>query len=152
MALYARGLNTGVCVDSGDGVTHICPVFEGQILAHLSQRLNIAGRHITSELSKQLLLRGHAFNNSADFEVIRELKEKLCYVANDIKVDERLIEETTVLNTNYQLPNGKIITLAEELFRAPEILFRPSLLGHECPGVAEMLYNCIRVSSFSYIF
>jgi actin-related protein 2 len=63
------GLLTGVVVDSGDGVTHIVPVYEGFSLPHLTRRLNVAGRAVTKYFIKLLLLSGYAFNRTADFEV-----------------------------------------------------------------------------------
>jgi actin-related protein 2 len=104
MTLYALGLQTGVVVDSGDGVTHICPVFEGYALDHLTKRLDIAGRDITRHLIKLLLLRGYAFNHSADFETVRQVKEKLCYIAYDVEQEEKLALETTVLTEPYTVP------------------------------------------------
>ena len=59
LTLYAQGLMTGVVVDSGDGVTHICPVVEGFGLSNLTRRLDVAGRDITNYLIKLLFLRGY---------------------------------------------------------------------------------------------
>lgn len=101
LTLYAQGLISGVVVDSGDGVTHICPVYEEYALPHLTRRLDIAGRDITMYLIKLLLLRGYAFNHSADFETVRMLKEKLCYIGYNIETEEKLAVETTVLVESY---------------------------------------------------
>merc|ERR1712000_382660 len=80
LALYAQGLSSGVVVDSGDGVTHIVPVYESVVLNHLTKRLDVAGRDVTRNLIKLLLRRGYALNRTADFETVRQIKEKLCYV------------------------------------------------------------------------
>ena len=68
----------------GDGVTHVVPVYDGFVPQNLIRRLDVAGRHITQYLIKLLMLRGYAFNRTADMETVREIKEKLCYVAYDI--------------------------------------------------------------------
>uniref|UniRef100_A0A2R9B9C3 Actin-related protein 2 n=1 Tax=Pan paniscus TaxID=9597 RepID=A0A2R9B9C3_PANPA len=106
LTLYAQGLLTGVVVDSGDGVTHIYPVYEGFSLPHLTRRLDIAGRDITRYLIKLLLLQGYTFNHSADFETVRMIKEKLCYVGYNIVQEQKLALETTVLVESYTLPDG----------------------------------------------
>jgi actin-related protein 2 len=143
LTLYAQGLLTGVVVDSGDGVTHIVPVYEGFALPHLTRRLDVAGRDVTRYLIRLLLLRGYAFNRTADFETVRQIKEKLCYVAYDTDLEKRLALETTVLVQSYTLPDGRIIKVGGERFEAPEVLFEPHLLDVEGMGVAEQLFDCI---------
>ncbi|KAK6182214.1 hypothetical protein SNE40_009945 [Patella caerulea] len=144
LTLYAQGLLTGVVVDSGDGVTHICPVYEGFALPHLTRRLDIAGRDITRYLIKLLLLRGYAFNHSADFETVRMMKERLCYVAYDVEQEQKLALETTVLVEPYTLPDGRVIKVGGERFEAPEALFQPHLINIESLGVAELLFQTIQ--------
>ncbi|EDV29866.1 Actin-related protein 2 [Trichoplax sp. H2] len=146
LTLYAQGLLTGVVVDSGDGVTHICPVYEGFSLPHLTRRLDIAGRDITRYLIKLLLLRGYAFNHSADFETVRIMKEKLCYVGYNIEQEQKLALDTTVLVETYTLPDGRVIKVGGERFEAPEILFQPHLVNVESGGVAEVLFNAINAA------
>ena len=136
LTLYAQGLTTGVVVDSGDGVTHVVPVYDGFALPHLTRRLDIAGRDVTRHLIKLLLMRGYAFNRTADFETVRQIKEKLCYVSYDLDLDTRLAEETTVLVENYTLPDGRVIKVGQERFEAPECMFQPHLVDVEQPGVA----------------
>uniref|UniRef100_A0A673INY3 Actin-related protein 2-A-like n=1 Tax=Sinocyclocheilus rhinocerous TaxID=307959 RepID=A0A673INY3_9TELE len=115
LTLYAQGLLTGVVVDSGDGVTHICPVYEGFSLPHLTRRLDIAGRDITRYLIKLLLLRGYAFNHSADFETVRMMKENLCYVGYNIEQEQKLALETTVLVESYTVTLFPKLVMAEIL-------------------------------------
>lgn len=146
LTLYAQGLLTGVVVDSGDGVTHICPVYEGFALPHLTRRLDIAGRNVTRYLIKLLLLRGYSFNHSADFETVRIMKEKLCYVGYDVEQEQKLALETTVLVESYTLPDGRVIKVGGERFEAPEALFQPHLINVEGVGVAELLFNTIQAA------
>jgi len=144
LTLYGQGIQTGVVVDSGDGVTHIVPIYEGFALPHLTRRLDIAGRDITRYLIKLLLLKGYPFNSTADFETIRQMKEKLCYVGYDLNLEHKLAIETTVLVENYTLPDGRVIKVSNERFEAPEALFQPHLVDVESMGVAELLFNTIQ--------
>ncbi|CAG5101100.1 Similar to Arp2: Actin-related protein 2 (Drosophila melanogaster) [Cotesia congregata] len=134
----------GVVVDSGDGVTHICAVYHECAPCHLIKRLDVAGRDITMYLIKLLLLRGYAFNHSADFETVRMMKEKLCYIGYNIETEEKLAVETTVLVESYTLPDGRVIKVGGERFAAPEALFQPHLINVEAPGIAELVFNTIQ--------
>lgn len=140
------GLRSGVVVDSGDGVTHIVPVYESVVLNHLTRRLDVAGRDVTRNLIALLLRRGYALNRTADFETVRQIKEKLCYVSYDLELDQRLSEDTTVLVESYTLPDGRVIRVGSERFEAPECLFQPHLVDVEQPGIAEFLFNTIQAA------
>lgn len=144
LALYAQGLSSGVVVDSGDGVTHIIPVYESVVLNHLTKRLDVAGRDVTRHLIDLLSRRGYAFNRTADFETVRQIKEKLCYVSYDLELDSRLARETTTLVENYELPDGRVIKVGSERFEAPECLFQPSLVDVEQVGIGELLFNTVQ--------
>ncbi|CAD7705452.1 unnamed protein product [Ostreobium quekettii] len=144
LALYAQGLLTGMVLDSGDGVSHVVPVVDGMVYPNLTRRLNIAGRHVTSHLVDLLLRRGYALNRTADFETVRQIKEELCYMAFDVKREQKLARETTCLMKSYTLPDGRVIKLGPERFMAPEALISPSSVDIEAPGIAEMVFNCIQ--------
>lgn len=144
LALYAQGLSSGVVVDSGDGVTHIVPVYESTVLNHQTRRLDIAGRDVTKNLINLLLRRGYAFNRTADFDTVRQIKEQLCYASYDLDFDTKLANETTSLVRNFTLPDGRVIKISSERFEAPECLFQPSLVDVEQPGIGESLFQTIQ--------
>merc|ERR1719284_2283658 len=106
LALNSQGLTSGFVVDSGDGVTHLVPVTEGYLEPALVQRVNLAGRHVTEHLMKLLVGQGQPLNSSADFETVREVKQRLCYVAHDPAAERRLAQETTVVDRIYTLPDS----------------------------------------------
>ena len=133
-------------MDSGDGVTHVVPVYESVVLNHLTRRLDVAGRDVTRQLIALLLRRGYAFNRTADFETVRQIKEKFCYVSYDLDLDTKLANETTALVDTYELPDGRTIKLGSERFEAPECLFQPHLVDSEQPGIAETLFNTIQAA------
>jgi len=143
LTLYAQGLLTGVVVDSGDGVTHVCPVADGYGFPNLTERLDVAGRTVTRYLIKLLQLRGYNFNVTADFDAVREIKEALCYVAYDMEEERKLALETTCLVESYTLPDKRQIKIGRERYEAPEILFRPSLVDVEGLGMGELLFKAI---------
>lgn len=112
-------------------------------LPHLVRRLDVAGSDVTRYLIKLLLLRGYAFNRTADFETVRQMKEKLCYVGYDLKIEEQLANETTTLVESYTLPDGRVIKMGQERYKAPEVLFQPHLIDIEASGMADQLFDCI---------
>eukprot|EP01100_Stratorugosa_tubuloviscum_P003161 TRINITY_DN174_c2_g3_i1.p1 TRINITY_DN174_c2_g3~~TRINITY_DN174_c2_g3_i1.p1 ORF type:complete len:379 (-),score=186.20 TRINITY_DN174_c2_g3_i1:3-1139(-) len=144
LSLYASGRTTGVVLDSGDGVTHAVPIYQGFAMPQTIMRIDVAGRDVTENLQLQLRRAGYIFRTSAEKEIVRAIKEATCFVTLDPSKDESGIIERNNPDLLYKLPDGQVINLGPERFRAPEILFNPELIGEEYVGVHQCLTNSIQ--------
>mmetsp|Transcript_30564 Transcript_30564/g.33382 ORF Transcript_30564/g.33382 Transcript_30564/m.33382 type:complete len:410 (+) Transcript_30564:45-1274(+) len=172
LSLYASGRTTGVVLDSGDGVTHVVPVYEGLAMPHAIMRMDVAGRAVTHQLQRLLRRSGYSFHTSSELEIVRQIKENSCYIAfNAQKAEEQYLHPSASSATSvtaassstanvgtatassgtgsnplkqvYKLPDGSSIELGPEVFRAPEVLFQPELLGLEYKGTHDCLLQSI---------
>jgi actin len=143
LSLYCSARTSGLVVSCGAEVSHAVPVYEGYTLPHNILRLDVGGRNLDDYMMKIMNGRGYDFSTSADREILRDLKEKKCYVSLDF-AKENATKASSELDKAYELPDGQVIELGKERFQCPEALFQPSLIGTSgSDGIHELTFSCI---------
>lgn len=143
LSLYASGRTTGIVLDVGEGVTHAVPVYEGFALTHSVSRSDVAGRDITRQLQLQLRRSGLNFTTTAEADLVKSIKEEVCYFIPTSVSDDATEKES---KTQYQLPDGQSVSLSSERYESTSVLFDPTLFGSEELGAADVLVNSIMKS------
>ena len=128
LSLYSAGKYTGLVLDSGDGVTHAVPIFDGYCLPHSILRLDIAGRDLTEYMVSLLAECGRRFYTTAEKEIVKDIKEKCIYIPLEF-------EGESVEPYYYELPDGNQVIVEDQRIRCPEALFNPRMLGKEDLGI-----------------
>lgn len=149
LSLFASGRTSGLVLDVGDTVTTALPVAQGHCDIHAMRRMDLGGRDVTDRLLTLLRKSGASlFSTSSERQAVRRMKERLGYIAVSPSDEELRASQTKtsgegLVSRSFSLPDGNIVRISAERFRAPEILFCPSIIGREFDGVADIISAAI---------
>merc|ERR1711990_926942 len=134
-------MGTGLVCDAGDGVSHTIPVYEGYCIPHAIEKMEIAGRVLTDWMQKLLLGTGESFTSSAELEIVKDIKEKTAFVAQNYEAELAEAQNSSEKDMQFTLPDKRVITVpATVRMQCPELLFKPELNGKSCKAL-HMLCN-----------
>lgn len=130
LSLFSSGHTTGLVIDSGSAVTYAVPTYEGHSLPHATGHSILGGRDVTDKLMELLSERGHHFGSPKEIDVLNYVKEQFAFIAIDYEQEMRTNRYN--LDKDYQLPDGRVVTIGNERFRCTEILFQLEPSDHYC--------------------
>jgi len=132
LSLYASGNQSGVILETGDGISQCCVVYEGFSIPHSEVRCDFGGANVTDFLQTKLRKNGYNLNTSAEYEIVKKIKESMCVTSLNGCFDYAKLNDLGEAAANsYSLPDGNCVLLSKERMEAPEILFRPGEAGLE---------------------
>ena len=145
LSLFSTSNTSGTVLESGEGVTQSCVIYEGYSIPSSYERYNYGGGDVTEYLKNLLKKRGYHFYNSTEYRLVRDIKENSCFcypnnANNDIEETKRSANKNP---NNYYLPDGSCILIGDEKLLAPEILFNPEYIGKEYLSFPDMIINSI---------
>lgn len=158
LALYSKGKQNGILVESGFNSTYCVPVYEGYTLTHAINKIDIGGDDITKMLARFIDSNDNDGNSKSIYEsmtspvntrgnahvsAINLLKEKHCYASIDFAEEEKMLMSRTGRSSggnkeskqaepsanSTQLPDGTSISISDQQrYTAPECVFNTTLI------------------------
>ena len=129
LSLFSTGRTTGLVLESGDSRSYAVPVFEGIAIKDGIKACSAGGDDVTRNLVQNLQMEGIKFSTSAEYEIVRDVKETCCYVCGDLESER--IKDPANVTMSYELPDGQLINTGQSRYMAPEMIFRPEITGED---------------------
>lgn len=146
LSILSLGRTTGLALDVGHGVTQLSPVYECYTQPHGSKRIELGGQDLTDWMLKMLSEKnGYDFNSVDERKTIEEVEEKNVFVALDYETEIFNSKNSPSRPIICQMPNGTNVELTSEVFRCPELLFKPQLNGRQCNGIDRELFDSLNL-------
>ena len=143
LCFFCCGRGSGTSVYSGEGSTFVCSFLENERISDTFKEIPIGGIDINQYLMKLMTERGYPFTTEKEHEMIRFLKEDICYVSESFDDEFEWYNESDNDN-KYELLDGTTIYIGKELIQSPEILFQPSLIDYCHDGIHEIIHQSIQ--------
>lgn len=151
LSLYGTGRTSGMVLNMGQGISYAVPIIEGCVQLQSISRFDISGIDITKQLFKLSLAKADVVANFGDnfpdyplFDMIDNIKCRYCFYRDFAKSPE--INESP----SYTLPDENNISLTDELFEAPEIIFNPHLNNKNCLDLPRTILRAIQLCEPEY--
>lgn len=142
LALLASGSTKGIVFDSGEGSTHVVPIYEAYALPHSTNALDISGKDLTNHMMNLLIDNGLTFSRHYDVDIIKQIKETKTYISLNYESEQQeFIESGNSKDAIFELPDGKTINIGDQQIKCPEILFNPKIINRDIPGIHELIYR-----------
>ena len=143
--MFSTSSTSGTILESGEGVSQSCVVYEGYSLPNSYERYDYGGGEVSEYLKKMLKMKGYNFYESNVYGLLNDMKEKYCFfIPEKLKLDyENVKKALNFKKINYYLPDGNTVLLGDERILASEILFKPELIGKEFLGLNDIVLSAI---------
>ena len=143
LSLIASGRKTGIVMDFGHNLSYCAPIYEGYALQDAAYRFDHDGSTVNDYPTHLLTENGYSFTTKAKRDIVRNIKEKLCFVALDYRKEMENAAQSSTLKKSYRLPDESVILIGEERFKVAESLFQPDLVEEKAVGAHQMIYDSI---------
>ncbi|KAM9960763.1 hypothetical protein ACTFIW_009913 [Dictyostelium discoideum] len=147
LSLIGSGKESAIIAHCGFGESYSVPIYQGKIITKAMSHLPLGGNDLSNYLMEFLKNRDYKFNTYNENLIVNDIKEKLGYVSLNYNMDMQKAATNISSIKEYELVDGRVISLTNELFQSTEPLFQPSLIGCESSsssvsgGIHEHIYN-----------
>ena len=142
MALYAEGKESGIVVEIGNRM-QIVPAVDGFVVDAAISKTKGVVSGLTEFMQRLLRMNGYIYTTSAQMELVRAIKESVCYVAQDYDVE--LKKKAKDVMMEFVVPgNEQASKFFYERFKCPEALFQPEKVGIDSVGISQMVFDSIK--------
>ncbi|OHT06758.1 Actin-related protein 2 [Tritrichomonas foetus] len=142
-SLCAAGLTSGTVIEIGENATRVASIVDHQFVPKSCAHIKVGGAEVTQRLIKLFQLRRTTFPENEPVNPYRRIKESYCRVSKNISRRRALYEQDTAQFSTFSMANGRSIQLHREIYEPAEVLFEPSLIGQDGPGIVPLLFDSI---------